>query len=450
MSADGPPVSPPPVLAEFVPLPPCRLSYPYTLEIGDPSLGGVSQRSYSLEIGVDLDVAALEIARPHGLTLGQVWTLAADLKLAREEFMGGLGLTGEAGASLYHGGSHWTLVDAGAFDCKFAAAYEGDRADDRQGWGCDCQGSSVELPLGESPVTPEALHRAINEKCCPELHVLVDNFNLLQSPSHAESLAISSSLVEITSPLPHLHSMVNIPHILDPLNPNRDGEVIDVTTSEVSNPIVQAVYLALVAGEEKSSEIPVEILDVEGMSTPIIRHFLHKLMSLLPNASYLEIGSFRGSTICSAISNNLFRTAVAIDNFAEFDPDGVNKGILLDNIMRHVGVPVTVIEGDCWDRSVIGRAGEGGPFDVYFFDGPHAEEDHRRAIVEYAHLLSDTAVIVVDDYNQQRVRTGTDLGIEEAGLEVVLDGLILSRWNQDYMGWWDGLGVKVVRKVPKL
>ena len=65
-------------------------------------------------------------------------------------------------------------------------------------------------------------------------------------------------------------------------------------------------------------------------------------------------------------------------------------------------------------------------------------------------MLSDTAVIVVDDYNQQRVRTGTDLGIEEAGLEVVLDGLILSRWNQDYMGWWDGLGVKVVRKVPKL
>jgi hypothetical protein len=56
-----------------------------------------------------------------------------------------------------------------------------------------------------------------------------------------------------------------------------------------------------------------EILSMQGMSGRKYR----TLVNNMPDARYLEIGSWAGSTLCAAIYNNEVR-ALAIDNWSEF------------------------------------------------------------------------------------------------------------------------------------
>src|SRR3990170_4857741 len=65
------------------------------------------------------------------------------------------------------------------------------------------------------------------------------------------------------------------------------------------------------------SKIDQSILDIEGQSSPKVRHLLNNLCSF-KNCKYLEIGSLLGSTFCSACYKNNLTRAVSIDNFSEF------------------------------------------------------------------------------------------------------------------------------------
>ena len=54
---------------------------------------------------------------------------------------------------------------------------------------------------------------------------------------------------------------------------------------------------------------------IEGMSGLAFRCFLHNLCEY-PNTRYLEIGCWKGSTLCAAMNeNNIF---LGIDNFSQF------------------------------------------------------------------------------------------------------------------------------------
>ena len=53
------------------------------------------------------------------------------------------------------------------------------------------------------------------------------------------------------------------------------------------------------------------------------------LVSKLPSdKTYLEIGVFKGRTILTSAAENPSITHVGIDNFSQFDPDGVNKTVI--------------------------------------------------------------------------------------------------------------------------
>lgn len=60
----------------------------------------------------------------------------------------------------------------------------------------------------------------------------------------------------------------------------------------------------------------IEMMD--GMSGYKYRKFINLLISKIDNPRYLEIGSWKGSTLCSAISNNVV-SATAIENWSQFD-----------------------------------------------------------------------------------------------------------------------------------
>jgi hypothetical protein len=79
-----------------------------------------------------------------------------------------------------------------------------------------------------------------------------------------------------------------------------------------------------------SGNLPEEILVMRGMSGRKYRLFINNLVRNLKDTSYLEVGSWTGSTLCSAINENTVR-ATAIDNWTGF---GGPKAEFMENLAK--------------------------------------------------------------------------------------------------------------------
>lgn len=63
-----------------------------------------------------------------------------------------------------------------------------------------------------------------------------------------------------------------------------------------------------------------------GMTTPNVMQLLNFAVECMePDEVYCEIGCFRGSTLIGSLLNQPARLCYAVDNFSEFDPEGVNQ-----------------------------------------------------------------------------------------------------------------------------
>jgi hypothetical protein len=186
---------------------------------------------------------------------------------------------------------------------------------------------------------------------------------------------------------------------------------------------------------------------IPGMSGRRYRLFINQLVQSLPNPAYLEVGSWAGSTLCSAISGNVLR-AVAIDNWSEF---GGPKDIFMQNVERCVapGAEVLFIEGDfrAVDYSSLGT------FNIYLFDGPHEQRDQYDGLSLALPALSSEFVFIVDDWNWERVRTGTFAAIRDTRLSVVYAAEIRTSFDgsqpKNVFGdsdWHNGYYISVLRK----
>ena len=237
--------------------------------------------------------------------------------------------------------------------------------------------------------------------------------------------------------------------------------------SDLSHELVGLVESAIENGMRQDSLLPARSLEVEGMSSPKIRHFLHSLASNFPGGKrslkYLEIGVYKGSTLISFLGGNeeKFARVVAVDNFLEFDNSGTNFAKLQANLATYSKIDsirdrLTFLKKSCWDvgQDLDRNMASGGRFNVYFYDGPHDFEDHFKAISMFHKYLANDSVLIVDDYNQQRVRDGTQRGLSElvsrGEFRVLGQWEVLSRWNGDAQGWWDGLGIFVLSRTKKL
>ena len=116
-------------------------------------------------------------------------------------------------------------------------------------------------------------------------------------------------------------------------------QIDETPAHELSRNIKEAFGKAL----NSESEIDPDVLTMVGMSGGKYRHFINNLIRGLPNPSYLEVGCWTGSTLCSAISRNRVR-ATGIDNWSEF---GGPKDKFLANVNQLVPeAHVTFVECD--------------------------------------------------------------------------------------------------------
>ena len=191
------------------------------------------------------------------------------------------------------------------------------------------------------------------------------------------------------------------------------------------------------ASNNQSKLSPFE-LNIEGMSGNKGRHLLNNLCSI-PQTRYLEVGMWRGSTLCSAIKGNSV-IATGIDNWSEF---GGPMGDCKNNVEKCKGSSqVKIIDQDCF---TVDKSSLDGPYNVYFYDGGHSEIEQYKAITYFDEVMADSFVLVVDDWMQLEVVRGTLFGLKDMKYDILWENHCRSvDFNRD--DWWCGLYLAVVSK----
>lgn len=213
----------------------------------------------------------------------------------------------------------------------------------------------------------------------------------------------------------------------------------------------------------KSIEVgPVEFLaDLQGYSGKKLIAALQRvsLASLNKDVCYLEIGVFRGLTLTS-VGKVLPKdvSVYGIDNFALFDKEGKNQGIIHDALKKHGVSNAHLINEDYEDALIhlekhIGNKKVG----VYFIDGPH---DYRSQLMclEFARKhLAPGAIIFVDDSNYEHVRqANADFLVSHPEFKLIYENYTemhpenLADNTSAREGWWDGINIMIHDPEDKL
>ena len=161
------------------------------------------------------------------------------------------------------------------------------------------------------------------------------------------------------------------------------------------------------------SKLPNFVRDIDGMSGQKYRSFINNLVNLHPDARYLEIGSWGGSTAAAAMYGNSV-DAVCIDNWSQF---GGPRDTFFANMesVRSPAMKLRVVESDFRkvDFSSLGC------FNLFLFDGLHEEADQYDGIIVARPALEKSFVLIVDDWNWRSVRIGTFRALIDAQYSVI-------------------------------
>jgi hypothetical protein len=211
---------------------------------------------------------------------------------------------------------------------------------------------------------------------------------------------------------------------------------------------IKLIENSIVNAEQSKSKLTTELLEMSGYSGTTTRHFYNNLLGcdLKEDVRYLEIGTWKGSSLCSAMYGNS-ANVVCIDNWSEF---GGPKDEFLANFNKYRGNNnAKYIEADCFklDVSSIGK------FNIYMYDGEHSCKSHYDALVHYYDCLDDTFIFIVDDWNWSQVREGTLNAIVDLKLTTLFTKEIRLTNDNTHTpmeiaktSWWNGIYIAVLQK----
>ncbi len=199
------------------------------------------------------------------------------------------------------------------------------------------------------------------------------------------------------------------------------------------------------------TKITDEIKELGGLSGKKYRYLINNIISSMKSPKYLEIGSWMGSTACSAIYENELKIT-CIDNWSEFLTKVDNpKKIFEKNINNYLTekIDFNLLNKDF--REV--NYNSIGPHNIFLFDGPHNFKDHIDGVIMPQPALDSEYILIVDDWNWKQVRDGTYKAIEDLN-SVVLAQLEIRTTHDDtsavFQGrcsdWHQGYSFFVIKK----
>ncbi len=168
--------------------------------------------------------------------------------------------------------------------------------------------------------------------------------------------------------------------------------------------------------------------------------------SLPDDEAYLEVGTFKGRSLCAAVQHGDGKRFYAMENFLEFGMAGQQaRAELTDNLQRHAArADVHLLEGDCF--SLMAEPGTlDRPVGVYFYDGEHTLLAHYLALAVVEPLLADEALVLVDDASWPLVQRAHRVFLRRHpgwSIEATWDAA-----HADDPRWANGLHALVFRRV---
>lgn len=191
------------------------------------------------------------------------------------------------------------------------------------------------------------------------------------------------------------------------------------------------------------SELPrdgrfAEVLEaVPGLARPNNLALLDVAVSCLEaGESYVEVGSFRGTSLIAALLGNAAADAVAIDDFSLRDGSRAQLGENLERFGLR-GRP-TILEGDAFDLLRSGALG-GRNVGVYYYDAGHEYEQQLEGLRLVEPHLASRALLIVDDSDWEQVERA--IGDYLAGQPKARELLRLDGKDRGRPWWWEGVTV---------
>jgi predicted O-methyltransferase YrrM len=162
-------------------------------------------------------------------------------------------------------------------------------------------------------------------------------------------------------------------------------------------------------------------------------------VSLLPpGESYVEVGSYRGTSLIAAAHGNDGADLVGIDNFTL--GDGSREQ--LDANLARFGARATVLEGDAFALVPAGALGD-RRVGVYYYDAAHDYDAQLEGLRMIEPFLADEALVLVDDADWERVRRAVDDYLAEQPRAREL--LAIGGKERGRPWWWEGVAAIGVR-----
>jgi predicted O-methyltransferase YrrM len=160
---------------------------------------------------------------------------------------------------------------------------------------------------------------------------------------------------------------------------------------------------------------------------------------LPPGESYVEVGSYRGTSLIAAARGNDGADLVGIDNFTL--GDGSREQ--LDANLARFGVRATILEGDAFALVPAGALGD-RRVGVYYYDAAHDYEAQLAGLRMIEPFLADEALLLVDDADWERVRHAVDdyLAQQPQAREL----LAIGGDEHGRPWWWEGVVALAFRR----
>lgn len=197
--------------------------------------------------------------------------------------------------------------------------------------------------------------------------------------------------------------------------------------------------------------------DIEGMISVKKQQLLNlAYANLQKDEAYLEVGTWQGKSLISAMRGNTPRPTFACDNFSEYtiskDRRELNIYESLRNNLRRYGVDEHVIFYNDAYQSIFFKDKLPVPVGVYFYDAAHDENSQYLGIKLAEPFLAEKALVIVDDWrfapdSQSYAAAGTQKAISESKHQWRMLYNLPARYSGDRAMWWNGVAVFAFQRV---
>jgi len=191
--------------------------------------------------------------------------------------------------------------------------------------------------------------------------------------------------------------------------------------------IEESIELAI----RHQSKLDAEVIKIEGLTCLEIRHLLNNLAY---NRHYLEIGLYKGATFIAANYNGNSLSSIGVDNWCKFNENGQTKRQFIKNCDKYLK-KYQFLEQDCFTIEKLNSR-----INLFYYDGDHSETASFNALKHFTPMCCTRFIYLVDDWNYETVRAGTQRAIQNLSLEVL---------SERTMKWWNGFYIAELKKSFK-